>query len=280
MKLARHLSAGAAIVAVLYLALVVVLFGAQRSLLYRPSSILRDPIAMGLPEIEVVRLRTADGLDLVSWFAPPRRASAPTVVFFHGNSCNLSCWSYKARDFLDAGLGVMLAGYRGFEGNAGFPNEAGLLADGRAALDWLAARGISGADVVVYGESLGTGVAVRMASERRVGAVIIEAAYTSISDVASDLFPFLPARWLVLDRFDNLAHIREIGAPVLIVHGERDRLVPAALGRALYSAARAPKRALWVSDGGHNDLWARIRLAVIDFAAERGLERRDARESP
>jgi len=117
----------------------------------------------------VVRVRTADGLDLVSWFAPPRHPGAPTVVFFHGNTCNLSCWSYKARDFIDSGLGVMMAGYRGFEGNAGSPDESALLGDARATLDWLAARGIAGADLIVYGESLGSGIAVRMASERPVG---------------------------------------------------------------------------------------------------------------
>jgi len=101
--------------------------------------------------------------------------------------------------------------------------------------------------------------------------VILEAAYTSVADVAAALFPFVPARWLVLDRFDNLARVRDLGAPVLIIHGEHDRLVPVALGRALYSAAREPKRALWVPDGGHNDLWARIRLSVMAFAAQRGL---------
>src|SRR5262249_32188833 len=134
-----------------------------------------------------------------------------------------------------------------------------------------AARGIAGTDLVLYGESLGSGVAVRMANERRVGAVILEAAYTSIADVAALLFPFVPARWLVLDRFDNLAHVHDLSAPVLIIHGERDRLVPVALGRALYSAASDPKYALWIPEGGHNDLWARIRLSVVAFAAQRGL---------
>jgi fermentation-respiration switch protein FrsA (DUF1100 family) len=109
-----------------------------------------------------------------------------------------------------------------------------------------------------------------MASERPVGAVILEAPYTSVADVAAILFPFVPARWLVLDRFDSLARIRDLGAPLLVIHGDRDTLIPAALGRSLFAAASEPKRALWVADGGHNDLWGRIRESVMAFAAHRG----------
>jgi fermentation-respiration switch protein FrsA (DUF1100 family) len=243
----------------------------QRSLIYQPFGEFSTPAASGLPEMAAVRVATADGLDNLAWFAPPRRAGMPTVVFFHGNACNLSCWSYKARAFLDAGFGMMMTGYRGYEGNAGSPSEEGLFADARGVLDWLAARGFAGRDIVLYGESLGSGVAVRMASERAVAAVILEAPYTTIADVAAVHVPFVPVEWLVRDRFDSLSRIADVHAPLLIVHGDQDTLIPSTLGRALFAAAREPRHALWVPAGGHSDLWGNIRDTVMAFAARRGL---------
>jgi fermentation-respiration switch protein FrsA (DUF1100 family) len=266
----RAVRIGAAVAAALYLVVVAALFLGQRRLLYQPFGSFGAPADSGLPEMTAVRVRTADGLDNLAWFAPPRVAGAPTVVFFHGNACNLSCWSYKARAFVDAGLGMMMTGYRGYEGNGGDPDEAGLFADARAALDWLAGRGIAGRDVVLYGESLGSGVAVRMASERPVAAVVLEAPYTTIADVARHHLPFVPVGWLLRDRFDSLARIQDVQAPLLIVHGDRDTLIPSMLGRALYAAAREPKRALWIADGGHSDLWGSIRDTVMRFVAQRG----------
>jgi fermentation-respiration switch protein FrsA (DUF1100 family) len=254
-----------------YAAVVVGLFVAQRSLIYQPFGDFGAPAESGLPEMQAVRVATADGLDNLAWFAPPRTEGAPTVVFFHGNACNLSCWSYKARAFIDAGFGYMMTGYRSYEGNAGTPSEDGIFADARGALDWLAARGVAGRNVILYGESLGSGVAVRMASERQVAAVILEAPYTTIADVAAFHLPFVPVRWLVLDRFDSLSRIADVHVPVLIVHGDRDTLIPSTLGRALFAAAREPKRALWISEGGHSDLWGSIRDTVMSFAARRGL---------
>lgn len=254
-----------------YAAIVGALFVGQRSLLYQPFGELGQPADSGLPEMAAVRAPTADGHDNLAWFAAPRREGAPTVVFFHGNACNLSCWSYKARAFIDAGFGMMLAGYRGYEGNAGTPSEAGLFADARGALDWLAARGIAGRDLVLYGESLGSGVAVRMASERQVAAVILEAPYTTIPDVAASMLPFVPVHWLVLDRFDSVSRIAALRVPLLVVHGDRDTLIPSRLGRALFAAAPEPKRALWIAEGGHSDLWGSIRDTVMAFAARRGL---------
>src|SRR5882724_2091162 len=196
----RALKIIAAVAVFGYAAFVGALFVTQRSLLYQPFGTFGAPAESGLPEMAAVRIATADGLDNLAWFAPARTPGAPTVVFFHGNACNLSCWSYKAREFINAGFGMMLTGYRSYEGNAGTPNENGIFADARGALDWLASRGIAGRDVVLYGESLGSGVAVRMASERAVAAVILEAPYTTIPDVTAFHLPFVPVQWLVLDR--------------------------------------------------------------------------------
>ncbi len=267
----RRVAQAAGIVALLYVGLAAALFVVQRQMLYIPFGAIEEPRVAGVPEMAAVRPRTSDGLDIVGWHAPPREAGAPTVVLFHGNGGHLGMRAWMARALLDAGMGVMLAGYRGYEGNAGSPSEDGLYADARAALDWLAERGVAGGDLVLYGESLGTGVAVKMASERPVAAMILQSPYTSIADVAATMFWFLPVHWLVRDRFDSLSRIAALRVPLLVVHGERDDLIPVALGRALFAAAREPKRALWIPEGGHNDLWDRVRDTVMTFAARRGL---------
>jgi hypothetical protein len=255
----------------LYLALLVALFVTQRSFLYLPWGVPGAPSASGLPEMREIRVRTADGLDLVGWHAAPRQADAPTLVLFHGNAGHLGLWAGQARAMLDAGLGVLIAGYRGYGGNPGSPSEQCLYADARAALDWLGARGVAGRDIVLWGISLGTGVASQMAAERRVAALVLETPYTSVADIAAALFPLVPVRWLLLDRFDNVARMDAVQAPLLIVHGDRDDVIPFAHGEAVFAAAREPKRFLHVPGGDHGDLWLRgVGRAIIEFAAARG----------
>jgi fermentation-respiration switch protein FrsA (DUF1100 family) len=228
---------------------------AQRSLMYFPSQELPSPQAAGVPEMAVVRLETDDGLALVSWYAGAGEPGRPTIVYFQGNAGNIADRARKVRPFLDRGYGVLLVGYRGYGGNPGVPGEEGLAADGRAALGFLAARGVLPEQVVLLGESLGGAVAVRLASERSVGAVILEAPFTSAVDAAGHNFPLLPVTLFIEDPYDSLARIDRIGAPLLIVHGERDEIVPADQGRRLLAAARAPKQGVFLPDAGHNDLY-------------------------
>lgn len=228
-------------------------YALQRSLMYFPAAEMPSPAAAGVPEMAAVTLHTGDGLALVSWFAAARTAEAPSIVYFHGNAGNIAGRGFKVRPFLDAGLGVLLVGYRGYGGNPGSPSEEGLYADGRAALDFLAGQGVPAEKTVVFGESLGSGVAVRLASERRLGAVILEAPFTSAADAGQHAYPFLPVRLLIRDRFDSLSRIGSIGAPLLIVHGERDRVVPADHARRLLAAAAEPKEGVFLLDAGHND---------------------------
>ena len=197
---------------------------------------------------------------------PGRRGAvaAPTIAYFHGNAGNIADRGFKVRPFLDAGLGVLLVGYRGYGGNPGAPSEAGLFADGRAALDFLAGQGVPANRIVVFGESLGSGVAVLLASERRLGAVVLEAPFTSAADAGQRAYPFLPVRRLIRDRFDSLSRIGAIGAPLLIVHGECDRVVPADQGRRLLAAAAEPKEGVFLPEAGHNDAFEHgsVRLAL------------------
>ena len=162
----------------------------------------------------------------------------------------------------------MLASYRGYGGNPGTPSEAGLAADARAAVGWLADRGVEPDCLVLYGESLGSGVAVRLASQTPVAAVLLESPFSSVADVAQALYPIFPVRALLHDRFDSVARIADIGAPLLVMHGEADRTVPVRFGRRLFDAAAEPKEAWWVAGGGHVDLHRHgASQVVLDFLA-------------
>lgn len=262
---------------VTYVAFAGVMYLGQRRLMYLPSSNLPDPALSGVPEMHPVPLNTADGLELVSWYRPPPGSGRPVLVFFHGNAGHIGFRGDKLRPYLDAGFGVLIVEYRGYGGNPGRPSEQGLYADGRAALAFLERERVPTDRLVLYGESLGAGVAVRLAAERAedrpVGAVVLEAPFTSIAAVAQWHYFYLPAYWLVKDRFDIEAWIGRIKAPLFVLQGERDEVVPVSLGRALYAAAGEPKEAEWHLRARHNDLY--------DYGAARGVidfvERRLAR---
>ncbi len=243
------------------------LYLAQRRLIYFPDAEIPDRARAGATMMEDVRLATADGLDLLAWYAPAR-GGMPTIVVFHGNAGHIGHRFDKLRFLIDAGHGLLLVEYRGYGGNPGSPTEDGLYADADAALAFLAGRAVPSERTVLYGESLGSGLAVEAARRTRVGAVILEAPFTSVADVAAAIYWYVPARRLVLDRFDSTAKIAAIGCPLLILHGERDNVVPARYGRALHEAAREPKE-LWIApEGDHNDLYDHgAREVVLEFLA-------------
>jgi len=254
----RSLISFAATGAVAYVALVVALFLFQRSLLYHPGGPPPSPTASGVGDMRIVSLETEDGLRLQAWYAAPP-AEAPLVVYFCGNAGHVGNRAFKVRRLLDAGFGALLVGYRGFGGNPGQPTEAGLYADARAALRFAAGQGIGAGRIVLYGESLGTAVAVRLAAEQvatePVAAVVLETPYTSIAEVAAYHYPYVPSRWLIRDRFDAAARIAAIRAPLLVIHAEDDPVIPVDISRRLFAAAAAPKEARWFAAGGHGGLF-------------------------
>jgi fermentation-respiration switch protein FrsA (DUF1100 family) len=256
---------GLALVA--YAALVAGCTMIQRSLMYFPDANLPTPGDAGAPGFEAIGYRTADGVELVSWYRPARKGF-PTLVYFQGNGGNISHRIYKTRPLFEAGHGLLLVGYRGYGGNPGSPSEDGLYQDARAALAYLQGEGVPMERVVLLGESLGSGVAVRMASETKVGAVILEAPYTSTVDVGQAAYFFLPVSLLMYDRFPSIDLIADIGAPLLIIHGEQDRIIPTRFGRRLFKAARQPKEAHFLPGAGHNDLFEHGLTAIeLDFLA-------------
>jgi uncharacterized protein len=222
----------------------------QDSLLYFPDTNRPEPARYGVPDMLPVELQTADGVALNAWYKP----GVPTVVLLHGNGGHIGHRGFKVRPWLDAGSGVLLVEWRGYGGNPGKPGEAGFLADGRAALDFLAAQGVAPERIVLYGESLGSGIAVMLAAERRVGRLILEAPYTSVVDVGAAHYWFLPVRLLARDAFDAAAVAAKVSAPVLVVHGEADLVIPPRFGRTLFEILPEPKQAYFIPGAGHNDL--------------------------
>jgi len=240
----------------------------QRRLMYHPSNeapILGDA---GVPDMAAVTLNTADGLELLAWHRAPSRPGAPSLIYFHGNAGHIGHRGHKVRPYLDAGYGVLLVSWRGYGGNPGSPTEQGFYDDARAAYDFLEASGVAPGRIVVYGESIGGGPAVQLAEERTIGALILEAPFTSATDLAQRTYWFLPARYILLDRYESKSKIGAIDAPLFIVHGERDRVVPVDMGRALLAAAKPPKDARFFPGAGHNDLYDYGAAdAVLDFLA-------------
>jgi hypothetical protein len=250
-----------------YLVVLGAVYVMQRSLLYPAGKLVPDAAMAVAAGIRTVTIRTEDGLDLTHWFRPPADDRAPVLVVFHGNAGHVGDRVPKLVELMRAGFGLLLAGYRGYGGNPGQPSEEALSADARLLLDWLAEQGISPERTVLYGESLGTGIAVKMAAERPSSAVVLEAPYTSVAEVAQAHYWFLPARWMVLDKWDSLSRIAQINVPLLLMHGLRDRTIPTRYGRRLFAAADEPKQLLLIKDGQHSDLYdfPEVPRQVIDF---------------
>lgn len=221
------------------------LFLAQRTLLFHPPADPGLPSAYGLEEAQVVDITSEVGLKLKSWYIAPQNGK-PVLVHLPGNASSLANRAPMAAQLATLGYGQLIVGYRGYSGNPGSPTEAGLYADARANLKWLGAQ-----PFVLMGESLGTGVAVQMATEFQPKAVILESPYASIAATAQYHYWWLPAYWLVRDRFDSLSKISHVHVPLLVVQGDSDPVVPTKFGRMVFAAANEPKQALWLEDIGH-----------------------------
>jgi len=253
-----------------YLLILGAVFVMQRTLLYPGAKDIPDLAqypGLGIGEITT---QTGDGLTLTHWYRPPDSPEAPVIVVFHGNAGHLGDRVPKLKALMDAGFGVLFAGYRGYSGNPGHPTEDDLTADSLGLLDWLTGQGITPKRMVFYGESLGSGVAVKMALERRPAAVILESPYTSIAAVSQVHYWYLPARWMILDKWDSLARIARISAPLLVLHGDKDTVVPLRFGQALFEAAQEPKEMIVISGAGHVELFDHDRVVgrVLSFIRE------------
>jgi len=226
-----------------YILLLSVLFFFQRSLLYHPSvdNYLKEQVVREPTEIEKVKITTNDKIDLIGWFYNQDLEKFKTILFFHGNAGSLENRTYKLNHFKDLNVNFLIIAWRGFNGNEGKPNEMGLYEDARSAIKWLSAKGIKEQNIILYGESLGTGVAVEVAQNKDYAGVILESPFTSMVNMGKKYYPFFPVSLLLKDKFESYKKINNIFVPVLIVHGTVDKIVPYDMGKKMYELANEPK---------------------------------------
>lgn len=232
----------------------VVLWSMQRRLMYLPDSRVPAAADVGLGRADAVNFRADDGTELAGWFVAAEAAGGITVLVFNGNAGNRAYRAPLATAFARQGFNVLLFDYRGYGGNPGTPSETGLAADARAARAYLASRAdVDASRIVYFAESLGTGVAVRLAAEQAPAALVLRSPFSSMTEVGAHHYPFLPVRLLLRDRFPSLDTIRDVRSPLLVIAGDQDEIVPLEHSRRLYDAANEPKELLVIPGASHND---------------------------
>ena len=238
---------GTAIYALLCLAI----FVFQSRLVYFPMRVLAaTPAAVGLA-YEDVLLDAGNGATVHGWYLPTHE-NARTLLFLHGNAGNISHRLDSLRLFNELGLNVLIIDYSGFGQSSGTPGERQTYEDARLAWQYLTdTRGVAPERIVIFGRSLGGGVATWLATQETPGGLILESTFTAVPALASKYYPIFPVRWLARIRYDNASRLPTVRAPVLIAHSRDDELVPIAHGRELYALAREPKSFLEMR-GGHN----------------------------
>lgn len=240
--------------------LVVVLF--EHRLSFHPNPTRTPPASARLPDVVEQELSTPDGERLIVWRLHAR-AGQPTLLYFHGNGDPLTYRSGRIASFAAEGWGVHMMAYRGFSGSTGMPSETTIVADALLAYDALAAEGVPARDVILYGESLGTHVALRVALQRPAAALVLEAPFTSMVEAWRQFVPWLPIGWLLRNQFDSIGRIGRLDMPLLVLHGMRDRLVSFDLGKRLFAAAPEPKRFEAFQDAGHTNLYAYNAISAV-----------------
>jgi hypothetical protein len=226
----------------------------QRNFVFKPTGTLASPMEKGLENVTVESVPMRDGKRMTVWRAVPGREGAPTVLYFHGNSSNLSGRWKRFKEITDSGMGLYAPTYRGYAGGEGTPSETALIADALEHFD-RASENASG--IILHGESLGTGVASAVAANRDAKALILEAPYTAAVDIAAAGYPWLPVALLMKDPFLSRERIIDVSEPLLIIHGTDDAVIPFEHGQALYQLANEPKKMATIEGAGHGDLWTK-----------------------
>ena len=226
-----------------YILLLIIVFFFQRNLLYHPSvnNYLKNQGSNQPNEIEKVNITTSDKIDLIGWFYNKDLEKSKTILFFHGNAGSLENRTYKLNHFKDLNVNFLIIAWRGFSGNKGKPNEKGLYEDGESAIRWLKTKGIDEKNIILYGESLGTGVAIEIAQNKNYAGIILESPFTSMINMGKKYYPFFPVRFLLKDKFESYKKLNNISVPILIMHGKVDKIVPYGMGKKMYELANEPK---------------------------------------
>ena len=246
----KYLYLTASSIALAYLVINLFIYFYQRNLLYNPSenNYLNDKINFNYKEIFI---ETDKNIKLKSWFINKDLKKFKTIVFFHGNAGNLLNRVHKLNELNKLDINILLISWRGFSGNKGKPSEKNLYYDAKQIIDWLKAQGLNNKNIILYGESLGTGVVTELASKNNFGGIILESPFTSMVDTAKIYYPYLPVNLLLKDRYDSKSKIKDIKSPILIMHGKMDNIVPQQMGLELFEKANNPKYSYFPEDDDH-----------------------------
>ena len=251
------LMSAAAILIAPYLAALALIAVDQRKLLYHRSGAAVAPASVGLPGVSVRYIATTDGETLLAWYAPPA-PGRPLILYFHGNADPLSQRNVRFQRLTATGAGLLAIAYRGYPGSTGSPTEAGLHTDAEAAWREAQTLGFDASNIVILGESLGSGVAVALASRHRAAALVLDSAFSSAVEVAAARYRMFPVRLLMRDQLRSDLLIPNVHAPLLMAHGAADPVIPIASGEKLFALANEPKKFIRVEGEGHLALGAAI----------------------
>ena len=224
----------------IYLVLLIFLYFYQGKLLYHPTVNSDTEIDNLIPKIEKVNITTSDNLNLLGWFHK-KDISKNTILFLHGNAGSLENRIYKLNHFENFDLNFLIIAWRGFSGNSGKPNEKGLYDDAKSAVNWLKSKGIKEENIILYGESLGSAVAIEIAQNKKFAGIVLESPFTSMVEMGKKHYPIFPVSLLLKDKYESINKIKNIHIPVLVMHGKKDSIVPFEMGKKIYTSANSPK---------------------------------------
>ena len=233
-----------------YILVLIYIYINQRNLLYHPedNSYLEDKIEFNHEEIWI---KTEKDIKLKSWLIKKDLKKYKTLIFFHGNAGNLFNRVHKLNELNKLDINILIISWRGFSGNLGKPTEKNLYIDAKLSVQWLNNLGVTNDKIILYGESLGTGVAVELGQSNTFNSIILESPFTSIAKAAKIYYPYLPINLLLKDRYDSIDKINKITKPVLIMHGMKDDIVPHAMGVKLFEKANQPKYSYFPKNDDH-----------------------------
>jgi len=222
----------------------------QRNLLYHPTenNYFDDKL---LVAIEKVSINTNDNIELVSWYHNKSVSKYKTILFLHGNAGSLENRIHKINHFKDMDVNFLIVAWRGFSGNKGQPTEKGLYEDARSAIRWLKQKGIAEENIIIYGESLGTGIAIEVAQSKKFAGIILESPFTSMIDAGKNKYPFLPIEFLLKDKYESAKKIKNVTSPILVMHGKVDNIVPFKMGKKIHELSNEPKYSYFTEYDDH-----------------------------
>jgi fermentation-respiration switch protein FrsA (DUF1100 family) len=246
----KYLYLAVSSVVLAYFIIILFVYFYQRNLLYHPSenNYLNDKITFNYEEIFI---ETNKKIKLKSWFIKKDLDKFKTILIFHGNAGNLFNRVYKLNELNKLDVNILLISWRGFSGNKGKPTEKNLYRDADEAVKWLNNQGVISKNIILYGESLGTGVATELGTSNAFGGIILESPFTSIANAAKIYYPYLPVNIILKDRYDSIGKIKNINTPIFIMHGKMDNIVPQQMGLELFEKANNPKYSYFPEDDDH-----------------------------